>query len=91
MKLDVQGQGGERILDVARQGVWTIFMDVICVSLLFKNMNLKDNQSYQSSYLSIEIFTVIIFPFAKIDICEISPQRVHSEKMINAKTGNSFA
>ena len=38
MKLDVQGQGGGRILDVARQGVvlgglenWTIFIDVICI------------------------------------------------------------
>ena len=39
LKLDVQGQGGERILDVDRRGGaggglenWTIFMDIICVS-----------------------------------------------------------
>ena len=40
MKLDVQGQGGGRILDVDGQGGvvrlenWTIFMHVICVSSL---------------------------------------------------------
>ena len=39
LKLYVQGQGGDRILDVDGQGGgtlenWTIFMDVICVSSL---------------------------------------------------------
>ena len=41
LKLDVQGEGGERISDVDGQGVgdlenWTIFMDVIYASPLTK-------------------------------------------------------
>ena len=50
MKLDVQGQGGGRILDVAIQGGWglenwTILMDVIFVSSFtcFLVMLINDN------------------------------------------------
>ena len=44
LKLDVQGEGGGRILDVGGQGGgslenWTIFMDVICVSSLISLKN----------------------------------------------------
>ena len=44
LKLDVQGQGSARILDVDGQGKWgrenwIIFMDVICVSSLNNSNN----------------------------------------------------
>ena len=42
------------------------------MSFYLENMTLEDNEFYRAT-LNIEIFTVQIFPFAEINILEISP------------------
>ena len=61
LKLDVQGQGGGRILDVDGQGGggfenWTIFMDVICVSSLFWKANSKNFTDTLSIWFLTQVY-----------------------------------
>ena len=55
MKLDIQGQGGGRILDADGQWGgdhenWTIFMDVICVSFLI--ISIYSSISIETEYVT---------------------------------------
>ena len=66
LKLDVQGQGGGRILDVDGQRRWwwglencTIFMDVICLSPLMEVILCNGNILFEGSLVFCECFFFI--------------------------------
>ena len=75
MKLDVEGQGGKRILDIDGQGGgglenWSIFMDVICVSSLMASykkaagrLHLLNKSRFQlDTKIAVTIYKSLIIP-----------------------------